>query len=116
MAEKKRTQVEVLGEIKELEVLTEEQREVLEKVITSIQKKNSYKSKTKNKEHEVLEEKIVEVLSAEPNRIFTCAEIAKSIGGGLTTQKLTPRLASLVAEGRVVKTVEKRVNHYSWAE
>lgn len=116
MAEKKRTQVEVLGEIKALEVLTEEQREVLEKVITSIQKKNSYKSKTKNKEHEALEEKIVEVLSAEPNRIFTCAEVAKTIGGGLTTQKLTPRLASLVECGKIAKTVEKKVNHYQWAE
>lgn len=116
MAEKKRTQIEVLGEIKELEVLTEEQREVLEKVIASIQKKNSYKSKTKNKEHEALEEKIEEVLSAEPNRIFTCAEVAKSIGDGLTTQKLTPRLASLVECGKITKTVEKKVNHYQWAE
>ena len=116
MAEKKRTQIEVLTEIIETVAVSDEQREVLEKVVASMRKKNSYKSATKSKEHIALEEKIAEVLSAEPNRIFTCAEVAKSIGDGMTTQKLTPRLASLVESGKVVKTVEKRTNHYKWAE
>ena len=116
MAEKKRTQIEVLAEIKEIEVLTDEQREVLDKVITNIKKKSTYKSKAKSKEYAEIEDKIVDILSAEPNRIFTCTEVVRAIGGEMNTQKLTPRLASLVAEGRVVKTVEKRVNHYSWAE
>lgn len=115
MAEqKKRTQVEILKEMLETLELSTEQGELLEKLITNIQKKNAHKSATKNKEHEELEEQIEEILSAEPNRIFTCGEIAKAIG--LNTQKLTHRLLALVESGKIEKTVEKRVNHYQWIE
>lgn len=115
MAEKKRTQVEILKEMLETLELTSEQRELIEKLVTNIGKKNAHKTATKSKEHTELEEKIVAVMSAEPNRIFTCTEVVKAIGEG-TTQKLTPRLASLVECGKVTKTVEKRVNHYQWVE
>ena len=114
--EKKRTQVEVIEEIIATVDLTEEQSEVLGKVVAAIRKKNTYKSNAKNKEHAEIEERVESILSVEPNRIFTCAEVAKAYGEGMTTQKLTPRLASLVELGKVTKTVEKRVNHYKWAE
>ena len=113
---KKRTQREVLAEILETAELTEEQREVLEKIVANLIKKSTHKSTVKSQEHAELEEQVEEILSAEPNRIFTCGEVAKEIGNGMTTQKLTPRLASLVDCGKVIKTVEKRVNHYQWAE
>ena len=117
MAEqKKRTQVEILEEMVETLEMTEEQTELIEKLITNIKKKNAQKSATKSKEHAELEEQIEEILSAEPNRIFTCGEIAKEIGNEVNTQRLTPRLANLVNLGKVIKTVEKRVNHYQWAE
>ena len=115
MAEnKKRTQVEILKEMLETLDLTIEQSELLEKLIANIQKKNAHKSATKSKAHEELEEMIEDVLAAEPNRIFTCGEIAKVIGEN--TQKLTHRLLALVESGKVEKTVEKRVNHYQWVE
>lgn len=113
---KKRTQREVLEEILANAELTAEQREVLEKIVANIKKKNAQKTATKSKEHTELEERIEKIISAEPNRIFTCAEVAKVLGEGLTTQKITPRLASLVESGKLVKTVEKRVNNYKWAE
>ena len=113
---KKRTQREVLEEILENAELTAEQREVLEKIVANIKKKNAQKTAIKSKEHAELEEKIEEIISAEPNRIFTCGEVAKALGEGFTTQKITPRLASLVESGKLVKTVEKRVNNYKWAE
>ena len=115
MAEqKKRTQVEILEEMLETLDMTEEQTELIEKLVVNIKKKNTQKSATKSKEHEKLEEQIEEILSAEPNRIFTCAEIAKEMGS--STQKLTPRLKALVDLGKVEKTVEKRTNHYQWKE
>ena len=116
MAEqKKRTQVEILEEMLEtLDMTEEEQTELIEKLVANIQKKNAQKSATKSKEHEELEEQIEEILSAEPNRIFTCAEIAKEMGS--STQKLTPRIKTLVDLGKVEKTVEKRTNHYQWKE
>ena len=113
---KKKTQREVLAEILETAELTTEQREVLEKIIANLIKKSTHKSETKSKEHAELEAQIEEILSAEPNRIFTCGEIAKEIGNGVNTQRLTPRLANLVNLEKVIKTVEKRVNHYQWAE
>lgn len=117
MAEqKKRTQVEILEEMVETLEMTEEQTELIEKLIANIKKKNAQKSATKSKEHEALEEKIEEILSAEPNRIFTCGEIAKEFGNGMSTQKLTPRIKALVDLGKVEKTVEKRTNHYQWKE
>lgn len=112
--QKKRTQVEVLTKILENADLTAEQREVLEKIVSNIKKKNSHKSATKNKEHEKLEEELLNIISAEPNRIFTCGELAKALNS--STQKLTPRLAALVEENKIVKTVEKRVNHYQLAK
>lgn len=115
MAEqKKRTQVEILEEMLETLDMTEEQTELIEKLVANIKKKNTQKSATKSKEHEELEEQIEEILSAEPNRIFTCAEIAKEMGS--STQKLTPRIKALVDLGKVEKTVEKRTNHYQWKE
>ena len=84
--------------------------------IELLNKRNSADSKAKAKkaaENAVIADKIVEFLAGAENA-QTTLEVATAVG--VSTQKATPILTSLVNGGRVAKTTEKRKVFYSLAE
>ena len=57
-------------------------------------------------ENEVLKASILEVLHTDKG--LTCSEVNTLIGGELSTSKVSALLKSLMAEGKVKRTVEKK--------
>lgn len=56
-----------------------------------------------NAETEALKETVLDVLDGQ----MTTTEICKAVGDDISTQKMSPILKALVAEGKVVKTEAK---------
>ena len=84
--------------------------EFAEKEIELLNKRNSKDSKAakeKAEAREALKTEILDVVGYEPMRTM---EIASALG--VSTQKITPVLAALVADGKLVATTEKRVKTY----
>lgn len=117
----KKTVVEMYTELLAIDTLTDEQRAFLEKRIEITQKKNaSGKSgELTPKQKEALEARtavansIVAVM--EDGTKYTPTELVKALGNAdiQSTQKITPYLTTLVADGKVVKVSEKGRNLYT---
>lgn len=82
-------------------------------------KKNSYKSDKPTKTqvaNAALKERIVAIMSAEPNRLFTVSEILKALGDAdLTASKVTALVTQLKNDGTVVRTEDKRKAYFKIA-
>jgi hypothetical protein len=112
------TKAEKFGAIQLVSGITDEMKEFLNKEIESLKKKNSYKSKAdkkKDAENVEIENIIVEMVNTFETPSST-ADIALMVGTKLdkyiSTQRITPRCASLVKENRIALVVEKGVNKY----
>ena len=96
--------------------------ELTEKLIAlkeSVSKKSTSKSNkpnAKQKANEEIKEKIMEILFAEPTRLFTISEICKSYTDEeLSNQKVSSLVRQLVAENKVKRTEDKRKAYFSIA-
>lgn len=85
----------------------------------SVSKKSTSKSNkpnAKQKANEEIKEKIMEILFAEPTRLFTISEICKSYTDEeLSNQKVSSLVRQLVAENKVKRTEDKRKAYFSIA-
>jgi predicted transcriptional regulator len=102
--------VEVLEKAGKPELVT-----VMKHEIELLEKKNSYKSSKPTKaqtENEGIKSQIMEVLSAEPNRLFTATEVVKAVNPELSNQRVSALLRQLVEAGSVAKTIDKRKSYF----
>jgi hypothetical protein len=113
----KKTVVQMYEEVLAL-CETDEQRAFINKRIEITQKKNASKSaeptpkqKEKMAADEVIENAIVAVM--EPTIKYTPTDLLKLVDGVPSTQKLTPRLTALVADGKLNKATVKGASVYS---
>ena len=85
----------------------------------SVSKKSTSKSNkpnAKQKANEEIKEKIMEILFAEPPRLFTISEICKLYTDEeLSNQKVSSLIRQLVAEDKVKRTEDKRKAYFSIA-
>lgn len=85
----------------------------------SVSKKSTSKSNkpnAKQKANEEIKEKIMEILFAEPTRLFTISEICKAYTDEeLSNQKVSSLIRQLVAENKVKRTEDKRKAYFSIA-
>ena len=85
----------------------------------SISKKSTSKSNkpnAKQRANEEIKEKIMEILFAEPTRLFTISEICKLYTDEeLSNQKVSSLIRQLVAEDKVKRTEDKRKAYFSIA-
>lgn len=87
----------------------------------SIDNKNAKRSTTltpKQKENEQYKAQIVAILSAEPDKLFSVAEIRKNLkplteGESLSPQRVSPMCVQLAGDGLIKATKEKRQSLYS---
>ena len=96
--------------------------ELAEKLIAlkeSVSKKSTSKSNkpnAKQRANEEIKEKIMEILFAEPTRLFTISEICKLYTDEeLSNQKVSSLIRQLVAENKVKRTEDKRKAYFSIA-
>lgn len=96
--------------------------ELVEKLIAlkeSVSKKSTSKSNkptAKQKANEEIKEKLMEILFAEPTRLFTISEICKLYTDEeLSNQKVSSLIRQLVAEDKVKRTEDKRKAYFSIA-
>ena len=119
---KKKTVVELYKEILAIPTLTAEQKEFISKRIEITEKKNasgknaepSPKRKAQLAEYGAVEDNIL--LAMQNGHKFTPTELLKvlpNVAEGYSTQKLTPRLTAMVADGRLSKeTVKGRTVYF----
>ena len=85
----------------------------------SVSKKSTSKSNkpnAKQKANEEIKDKIMEILFAEPTRLFTISEICKAYTDEeLSNQKVSSLVRQLVAEDKVKRTEDKRKAYFSIA-
>ena len=85
----------------------------------SVSKKSTSKSNkptAKQKANEEIKEKLMEIFSAEPTRLFTISEICKLYTDEeLSNQKVSSLIRQLVAENKVKRTEDKRKAYFSIA-
>ena len=96
--------------------------ELTEKLIAlkeSVSKKSTSKSNkpnAKQRANEEIKEKLMEILFAEPTRLFTISEICKLYTDEeLSNQKVSSLIRQLVAEDKVKRTEDKRKAYFSIA-
>ena len=104
-----------IDEVKANDELTEKLTALKE----SVSKKSTSKSNkptAKQKANEEIKEKIMEILFAEPTRLFTISEICKLYTDEeLSNQKVSSLIRQLVAEDKVKRTEDKRKAYFSIA-
>ena len=85
----------------------------------SVSKKSTSKSNkpnAKQKANEEIKEKLMEILFAEPTRLFTISEICKLYTDEeLSNQKVSSLMRQLVAEGKADRVEDKRKAYFSIA-
>ena len=85
----------------------------------SVSKKSTSKSNkpnAKQRANEEIKEKIMEILFAEPTRLFTISETCKLYTDEeLSNQKVSSLIRQLVAEDKVKRTEDKRKAYFSIA-
>jgi predicted transcriptional regulator len=116
----KKTVVQMYQEILAIQGLTQEQKDFLNKRIEITQKKNANRSAEptpkqleKMAETKALQDKVVAVMVADTK--YTPTDLVKAVADPVitSTQKLTPLLTALVADGVLVKDTEKGRSVYS---
>lgn len=124
--EKKITYAQALHTVLDNEniVLASDVREKLEALLTSVSKKSSERKETAQQvENAEMVERIYQEM--EENRTYSIAELLKELPvvadfnakheNGMTTQRIANLLKTLVEDGRVIKTTEKRRVYYTKA-
>ena len=100
-------------------VLTDEaQIAFIDHELELLAKKNAYKSDKPTAAqvaNEGIKTQIMEVLTAEPNRLFTATEVGKAVNPDLSNQRISALLRQLVEDGKVTKTVDKRKSYFQLA-
>ena len=85
----------------------------------SVSKKSTSKSNkptAKQKANEEIKDKLMEILFAEPTRLFTISEICKLYTDEeLSNQKVSSLIRQLVTEDKVKRTEDKRKAYFSIA-
>lgn len=116
----KKTVVEMYEEILAIEGLTDEQKAFIEKRIEITKNKNAKRSTEptpKQLEKMAVETEIENAIlgAMTEGTHYTPSDLVKLIARAdvVNPQKITPRLTALVADGKVVKTVEKGRSVYS---
>ena len=116
----KKTVVQMYEELLAIEGLTQEQKDFLTKRIEITKKKNANRSTEptpkqleKMAETKALQDKVVAVMTADTK--YTPTDLVKLVDDPAipNTQKLTPMLTALVADGVLVKDSEKGRSVYS---
>ena len=115
--EKKITKVERFNQLMAIEEVTQNTELVafIQHEIDLLQKKSANKKQTKKQEQNVeLKDAIIEVLATFENGA-TVSEVltASADFSGLSNQKISAMLNQLVAEGRAVKTTDKKKSIFS---
>ena len=115
----KMTNAKAIAYVIENCTLPQDVAEKLEKIKASYEKKSSAERKPTATQiaNEHLKDVILEVLT-EATEPMTVSEIIKAHAelAELSTQKVSPQLAKLVDEKKVVKTTEKRKPYFAIAE
>ena len=109
---KKMTKKEMFSAMLSKYSFNEEEKAFIEHELELLAKKNSAdRGMTKTqKENAVLAEKLLEVM--EPNMLYSVTELCKLMGIE-SNQKMTHLATALVADEKLVRTVEKRRAYYS---
>ena len=116
----KKTVVQMYEELLAIQGLTQEQKDFLAKRIEITKNKNAKRSTEptpkqleKMAETKALQDKVVAVMTADTK--YTPTDLVKLVDDPAipTTQKLTPMLTALVADGILVKDSEKGRSVYS---
>ena len=104
-----------IDEVKANDELTEKLTALKE----SVSKKSTSKSNkptAKQKANEEIKDKLMEILFAEPTRLFTISEICKLYTDEeLSNQKVSSLIRQLVTEDKVKRTEDKRKAYFSIA-
>ena len=118
MANVKMTRVEMLNAIKEVPQVAENQEMVdfIDKQIAQLAKRKSAESKTQ-KENKALMEVVVDAMAV-LNKPATATQIMKSDAylSELSLPKVSALLKKLIEEGRVERTIEKKIALFSLVE
>lgn len=87
--------------------------EKLQNVMASYAKKSSSPKKPTQTQldNEKIKDSIVSLLSAEPTRLFTVTEIAKTLGD-YSNQKISALCTALKGDNLIVKVEDKRKSYY----
>ena len=92
---------------------------VMKHELELLEKKNSYKSTKPTKTqvaNAALKAEIVDILKAEPNRLFTASEVLKALDNPeLSGSKVTSMITQLKNDGIVVRTEDKRKAYFQIA-
>ena len=93
-----------------------EKRTALKESVSKKSTSKSNKPNAKQKANEEIKEKLMEILFAEPTRLFTISEICKLYTDEeLSNQKVSSLIRQLVAEDKVKRTEDKRKAYFSIA-
>lgn len=94
-------------------------REKMEKIQASFEKKATGERKPTPTQlaNAILKVAILSYMTEQPERLFSISELIKEVPEleGLSTQKVSPLMAKLVDELKVVKVVEKRKSYFQIA-
>lgn len=109
----KKTQKEMFTQIMANPTLTEEERDFLQGRIDALTKKSANRAKTDTqKENDEIKEDILEFIGDNPN--CSISEIRTQLGLS-SPQKATALVRQLEADGKVIRTEEKKVGYYTLA-
>lgn len=108
--EKKITKKEMFARVIERVQDDAEMVAFLEHEIELLNRKATSKNNKVSEETKELMDTIIKIVTAEPDRIFKCGELAKMLDRN--PQKITPVLTKMVNAEIIEKIVDKRVNHY----
>ena len=115
----KMTNLKAVAYVLENCTLPADVREKMEKIQASFEKKASGERKPTATQvaNEGLKMAILSYMEENANRLFTVTELIKEVPEleGLSTQKVSPLMAKLVDELKVVKVVEKRKSYFQIA-
>jgi len=118
MATTKVTKREMFEQIK-AQLTDEAQIAFIDHELELLAKKNSYKSDKPTKAqiaNQGLKSQIVEIMSAEPNRLFRASEIVKALGNEeISSSKVTAMLTQLKNDGTVTRIEDKRKAYFQIA-
>lgn len=116
---KKMTKKEMFAQLMEKYPLTAEEKAFCEHEIELLNKKATGERKPTATQvaNAGLKATILSFMAGQPDRLFSISELIKEVPEleGLTTQKVSPMISSLVKEFKVVRVEEKRKAYFKIA-
>lgn len=110
--------LEIMAKMEDMDDFNQKGKEML--VALDKKKSSSKANKKKLEEQKALENAILDILTNNGG-VMTCSQIANELtlmaedGTQYSTQKVSPRLGTMVVNGTIVSKLEKRVKYYSIA-